>query len=57
MSLAAFDGECRDLVVNEADDSIAFIPFFGGRPPGVTNNLEVKSIGQGNSLVSPEIKV
>jgi hypothetical protein len=53
----AVPGECVDLQVNDAENSIAFIPFFGGRPPGVTASLQVKSIGQGNSLVGPEIKV
>jgi len=50
-------GECTHLEVNTAENTIAFIPFFGGRPPGVTASLQVKSIGQGNSLVGPEIKV
>jgi hypothetical protein len=35
---------------------IAFIPFYGGLPPGVTKDLTVKSIGQGNSLVDGSTK-
>ena len=31
--------------------SIGLIPFYGGRPPNVTADLQVKSLGQGNSLV------
>ena len=54
-------GECGNLTVNSAENYLAFIPFFGGRPPGVKigptgPNLKVHSIGQGNSLVKPEIK-
>ena len=61
MSQAAQDGECGSLVVNEDPRFMAFIPFFGGRPPGVQGaadnpNLKVHSIGQGNSLVKAEIK-
>lgn len=56
MANAAFEGECVNLQVSDAENTIAFIPFFGGRPPGVTASLQVKSIGQGNSLVGPEIK-
>lgn len=52
MSRAAFAGECDNLVINKSKDYAAFVPFFGGRPPGVTKDLAVKSIGQGNSLVS-----
>ena len=55
------DGECGNLVVNPDPRFMAFIPFFGGRPPGVQGpadnpGLKVHSIGQGNSLVSPHIK-
>ena len=61
MSQAAQDGECGNLVVNPDPRFMAFIPFFGGRPPGVQGaadnpNLKVHSIGQGNSLVKAEIK-
>jgi len=51
MSRAAFAGECDNLVINKSKDYVALVPFFGGRPPGVTKDLAVKSIGQGNSLV------
>lgn len=33
------------------NSTIAFIPFYGGRPPNVTSDLKVHSLGQGNSLV------
>ena len=32
--------------------SISLIPFYGGLPPNVTADYKVKSLGQGNSLVS-----
>lgn len=51
MSRAAVEGECENLVVSKTKNIVAFIPFFGGLPPGVTKDLTVKSIGQGNSLV------
>ncbi|KAJ1421707.1 hypothetical protein B484DRAFT_119916, partial [Ochromonadaceae sp. CCMP2298] len=51
MSRAAFHGECDGLEVSKSKEYLALIPFYGGRPPGVTKDLAVKSIGQGNSLV------
>lgn len=53
MSRAAFAGECDNLVISKTKEYVALVPFFGGLPPGVTKDLAVKSIGQGNSLVSP----
>ena len=35
---------------------IVLIPFYSGRPPQVTSDLKVESIGQGNSLVNSTIK-
>lgn len=52
MSKAAFAGECANLTVSKLKSAISFIPFYGGLPPNVTKDLAVKSIGQGNSLVS-----
>jgi hypothetical protein len=52
MSRAAFKGECENLVISKTKEYIALIPFYGGLPPGVTKDLKVGSIGQGNSLVS-----
>ena len=58
---AAYQGECiktidKKKLVDFPLGSLAFIPFFSGLPPNVDKNLHVKSIGQGNSLVGPEIK-
>lgn len=36
--------------------TLAVIPCYGGRPPQVTSDLKVESIGQGNSLVNSSIK-
>ena len=52
MSKAAFKGECENLKISKTKEYVALIPFYGGLPPGVTKDLTVKSIGQGNSLVS-----
>ena len=52
MSRAAVAGECDNLEVQNVQNVIALIPFYGGLPPNVTKDLSVKSIGQGNSLVS-----
>ena len=51
LSKAAMKGECDNLIISKTMSYLALIPFFGGLPPGVNANLEVKSIGQGNSLV------
>jgi hypothetical protein len=53
LSKAAFKGECENLHISKTKEYVALIPFYGGLPPGVTKDLTVKSIGQGNSLVSP----
>jgi hypothetical protein len=51
-SLAALHGECgRDASISLTNRVAAVIPFYGGRPPNVTSDLKVNSIGQGNSLV------
>lgn len=42
--------------VNNIYNTIAIIPFYSGRPPQVTADLKVESIGQGNSLVNSTIK-
>jgi hypothetical protein len=55
MSQAAFQGECGNLQPSSATQYAAFVPFFGGLPPNVTKDLSVKSIGQGNSLVSQAV--
>jgi hypothetical protein len=52
MSRAAFHGECDNLIAFPEEKFVALIPFYGGLPPNVTKDLSVKSIGQGNSLVS-----
>jgi hypothetical protein len=52
MSRAAFQGECDNLNASLEENFVALIPFYGGLPPNVTKDLSVKSIGQGNSLVS-----
>lgn len=52
LSKAAYKGECSNLRVSNRTSYLALIPFYGGLPPGVTADLSVKSIGQGNSLVN-----
>lgn len=52
MSQAAYHGECSNLEVSRRREFLAVVPFYGGLPPNVTKDLSVKSIGQGNSLVS-----
>ena len=52
MSQEAFKGECENIQPSDRKDYIALIPFYGGLPPNVTKDLSVKSIGQGNSLVT-----
>jgi hypothetical protein len=57
LSKAALRGECgSDLRINDVSNSIGLVPFYGGLPPNVTKDLSVKSLGQGNSLVSAPIK-
>ena len=53
-SAAAVQNECLGLpqVASHENGTLAMVPFYGGRPPNVTKDLKVKSIGQGNSLVS-----
>lgn len=57
LSKAAFAGECTNLNVSKLRSAISFIPFYGGLPPNVTKDLAVKSIGQGNSLVTNTFQV
>ena len=58
MSDLAFKGECEHLNMTSSREYLSLIPFYGGLPPEVTADYsQVKSIGQGNSLVTPQIKV
>jgi hypothetical protein len=54
-SKAAMKEVCLPYQENDPHDyhqtSIGLVPFYGGRPPNVTADLKVKSLGQGNSLV------
>lgn len=52
LSKAALAGECGNLTVNDSTEFVSLIPFYGGRPPNVTADLKVNSLGQGNSLVT-----
>jgi hypothetical protein len=49
MSEAAVAGECSNLTVNDSEDFMSLIPFYGGLPPTV--NGTVNKLGEGNSLV------
>ena len=49
---AAYAGECTTIDKIVSNNYIAIIPFYGGLPPNVTSSYTVKSIGQGNSLVT-----
>jgi hypothetical protein len=53
MSNAAVASECVAELTTRGyhNTSLAVIPFYGGRPPNVTADLKVQSLGQGNSLV------
>ena len=53
-STDAVQHECNNIeqIYSYENNTIALVPFYGGRPPNVTADLKVKSIGQGNSLVS-----
>jgi hypothetical protein len=51
LSETAFSHECGNLTVSSQQHFLSLIAFYGGLPPGVTKDLSVKSIGQGNSLV------
>lgn len=58
LSSAALKGECSNLTISATQEYLALIPFYGGLPPDVTADYsKVQSIGQGNSLVDPSIKV
>jgi hypothetical protein len=57
LSQTAMKGECDNLNISKSKEYLALIPFYGGLPPGVTADMKVKSIGQGNSLVSASTKV
>lgn len=54
-STAAKVGECGGVGTDFNPNTLAILPFYGGRPPGVqadsAGTLKVTSIGQGNSLV------
>jgi hypothetical protein len=54
-STAAKGGECSAVGAEFDPNTLGVLPFYGGRPPGVTEDsegkLKVTSIGQGNSLV------
>ena len=53
LSETAIAGECYNLTINDSNEYMALIPFYGGLPPNVTKDMsKVHSIGQGNSLVS-----
>lgn len=52
LSHAAYRGECSNIQVSPHREFLALVPFYGGLPPNVTKDLAVKSLGQGNSLVS-----
>ena len=56
LSKAAYRGECEALQISKTKEYLALVPFYGGLPPGVTKDLSVKSIGQGNSLVDASTK-
>jgi hypothetical protein len=51
LSNAALAGECGNFTANDSTEFVALIPFYGGRPPNVTADNKVHSLGQGNSLV------
>lgn len=53
-SQSAVKAECSGIehVTSHEMNALALVPFYGGRPPEVTADLKVKSLGQGNSLVS-----
>ena len=58
MADAAMKGECHvDPPRDYHSNSLAIVPFYGGRPPNVTADLKVKSLGQGNSLVSTRLTI
>jgi hypothetical protein len=56
MSQAAILSECSSLSTISHNSFLSLIPFYGGRPPGVDENLKVQSLGQGNSLVAASTK-
>lgn len=43
--------QTEDFQSSYHESSIALVPFYGGRPPNVTADFKVNSLGQGNSLV------
>ena len=57
LSTAAFNGECANLQSVGSLSYIALIPFYGGLPPNTDENHRVHSIGQGNSLMDPGVKI
>jgi hypothetical protein len=58
LSTAAFAGECGNITVVEGNLSyFAVVPFYGGLPPDVDKDQKVHSLGQGNSLMEPGVKI
>ena len=57
LSREALAKECSSVASSlPLNSTLSVIPFFSGRPPEVSEDLQVHSIGQGNSLVSPITK-
>jgi hypothetical protein len=57
MAQQIFWKECHAIPLDSLKNPhISLIPFYGGRPPQVTPDLRVESIGQGNSLVNATTK-
>lgn len=57
LSCEAVAKECHSIASSSPlNSTLSVIPFFSGRPPQVSADLQVHSIGQGNSLVAPATK-
>lgn len=57
LSLKAASKECESIDQYKFfNHTLSIIPFYGGRPPMVSEDLRVHSIGQGNSLVNSTTK-
>jgi hypothetical protein len=57
LSREAVAKECHSIASSSPlNSTLSVIPFFSGRPPQVSADLQVHSIGQGNSLVAPATK-
>jgi hypothetical protein len=50
-------GECAGLDDTGDRRVMALVPFFSGLPPNVTAGLRVESVGEGNSLMSADVKL